>query len=208
MKRDGPVERDLSPGDKPAFVALMAEAFAKDPLFVDLFGDDGAARRAFFDFLFDKCAISRDTLRGSFAGDRPVACWIVEDASRRPPLLRIALRFLRLMPKVPLRASKGMNDYMRLTRRHAPRVPHHYLTMIGVAPAMQGQGIGSRLVREVVAQARSTPGVRAVALDTENPDNVARYEKLGFRETGRVQVARTTAYCMTLAWADPAIARS
>ncbi|CAG1018045.1 phosphinothricin acetyltransferase [Burkholderiaceae bacterium] len=201
---DAPVERALLPADRPAFTRLMAAAFANDPLFVDMFGHDdtpqgrsAARRQAFFDFLFDKCTISRDTLRGSFAAGRLVACVIVEEGSRRPPLLRIALRFLRLLPKLPLRASKLLNDYMRVTRREAPRVRHHYLTMIGVDPSMQGRGIGSRLVREVIARARSA-GMEAVALDTENADNVGRYEKLGFRETGRVCVGRTTAYCMVL----------
>ena len=126
-----------------------------------------------------------------------MACVIVEDSSRRQPLLRIVMRFMCLLPKLPLRASKLLNDYMRLTRREAPRVPHHYLTMIGVDPSMQGRGIGSRLVREVIADARSA-GMDAVALDTENADNVGRYKKLGFRETGRVCVGRTTAYCMAL----------
>lgn len=200
-----PPTRALRDGDRPAFIDLMAAAFVRDPLFLDLFGDDrqepAAARRraAFFAFLFDRSRMAGHTLRGAFDGQgRLQACCLVEDSAHKDPMLRVLLRFALLLPRLPWRSSRLLNRYMRRTRRVAPRRRHHYLTMIGVLPEHQGQGIGTRLLQELIHTARQTPGVRAVALDTENPANVPRYQKLGFLATKQLRIGRTTVHSMVL----------
>ena len=62
--------------------------------------------------------------------------------------------------------------------RHAPG-PHWYLMVIGVDPAHAGQGVGSALIRPVLARA-DAEGV-ACYLETAQPANVAFYRRLGFR---------------------------
>jgi ribosomal protein S18 acetylase RimI-like enzyme len=56
--------------------------------------------------------------------------------------------------------------------------PHWYLMALGVEPARQGQGIGGRLIRPVLAQA-DRAGVLCY-LETETERNVAFYQKHGF----------------------------
>jgi GNAT superfamily N-acetyltransferase len=62
-----------------------------------------------------------------------------------------------------------------------------YLTGMAVLPAMQRQGIGRRLIDEVVQQARAFPA-NAIRLDAFDSDAGAGafYAKCGFREVGRV----------------------
>jgi ribosomal protein S18 acetylase RimI-like enzyme len=61
--------------------------------------------------------------------------------------------------------------------------PHWYLEAIGVEPALQGQGVGTTLVRTVLdeADAAGTPAY----LETETEPNVAFYESLGFEVAER-----------------------
>ena len=62
-----------------------------------------------------------------------------------------------------------------------------YLTHMAVIPTLQRQGIGSRLLREAVKQARAWPAdaIRLDAFDARAGAG-AFYTKCGFREVGRV----------------------
>jgi len=62
-----------------------------------------------------------------------------------------------------------------------------YLTGMAVIPAMQRQGLGRRLIKEAVKQARAWPA-DAIRLDAFDNDAGAGgfYAKCGFREVGRV----------------------
>jgi ribosomal protein S18 acetylase RimI-like enzyme len=64
-----------------------------------------------------------------------------------------------------------------LHKRKVPG-PHWYLWALGVEPARQGQGIGSRLIAPVLAQA-DREGLPCY-LETETAGNVAFYQKQGF----------------------------
>ena len=53
------------------------------------------------------------------------------------------------------------------------------ISPVFVDPAYQGQGIATKLIREGIADL--VPQGYKLGLETQNPDNVAFYEKLGFR---------------------------
>jgi ribosomal protein S18 acetylase RimI-like enzyme len=65
------------------------------------------------------------------------------------------------------------------TRAREAREPFWHLLVIGVAPAMQGRGIGSALMQPVLAQADRVRGPCFV--ETVQPRNQALYERHGFR---------------------------
>ena len=56
--------------------------------------------------------------------------------------------------------------------------PHWYLLIIGVEPARQGQGVGSRLIQSVLTQADRDR--LPCYLETTNEHNLAFYQKHGF----------------------------
>ena len=56
--------------------------------------------------------------------------------------------------------------------------PFIYLQIIGVAPAFQGQGFASKLLRALIAKSEQT-GI-PLYLETETESNVSMYEHLGF----------------------------
>lgn len=199
--------RDLGAGDREAFVAVMSAAFARDPLVVAVLGADDAtgpaARRrdAFMSFMFDQNRISGGRPRGAFVDGRLVACALLEPppASRLVGTLRMvaaALAFVPVAIRCGGRATAQLNDYVRRTRRVAPAAPHCYLAMLGVTPLAQGQGWGKRLVYDAIAQAERAPRSTGIALDTENPDNVALYTRWGFETVAIVELAGVRAVAM------------
>ena len=76
------------------------------------------------------------------------------------------------------RRAMGVFDYTERLHQRAMPGPHWYLMALGVAPASQGQGIGSSLIQPVLAQADAA-GLPCY-LETETKRNVAFYQKHGF----------------------------
>jgi ribosomal protein S18 acetylase RimI-like enzyme len=66
--------------------------------------------------------------------------------------------------------------YLRIGRCHFGRV--------AVAPARRGQGLGTRLLREMArwGQARFGPRELSLFVNRDNPDARRLYQRLGFRE--------------------------
>ena len=84
--------------------------------------------------------------------------------------------------------SQKFNDLLgvfgQMEEAH-PAMPHWYLPWFGVYCALQGQGLGSRLMTpclEIVDQ-EHLPAY----LDSTNPRNVPFYERHGFKVTGQWQ---------------------
>jgi len=67
-------------------------------------------------------------------------------------------------------------------------VPHTHLNMIGVLPTHQGRGLARRLLDHVRHISIITPGSEGVTLTTEDPANVAFYEKFGYEIVGHARV--------------------
>ena len=66
-----------------------------------------------------------------------------------------------------------------------PHEPHWYLSMIGVDPARQGQGLGSAVLKAGLARC-DADGVAAY-LESSNPKNIPLYERHGFEVMGVIQ---------------------
>jgi ribosomal protein S18 acetylase RimI-like enzyme len=64
--------------------------------------------------------------------------------------------------------------------------PHWYLTIIGVDPTRQREGIGAALLRHSLAPC-DRDGLQAY-LESSNPRNVSLYQRHGFEVIGEIQV--------------------
>jgi GNAT superfamily N-acetyltransferase len=64
-----------------------------------------------------------------------------------------------------------------MEERH-PREPHFYVRIIGVRTAMQGQGVGSALMRPTLERADSAGLPTYIEASSER--SAALYERLGF----------------------------
>lgn len=209
---DAMLIRNLRAGDRADFIAVMAQAFEADPLFVEAFGargEGGWERRivSFLSFMFDMNRLMQGTPRGVFVDGRLSACALLE-----PPVSRLAsavgafasaLRFLPVACTLPARATAFLNSYTKRTRAAAPRDPHGYLVMVGVRPEAQGHGFGRQLVEDAIERTRRNPRATGIALDTENEANVGLYQRWGFRKTASLDLGGVHAHCMVLPFGEP-----
>jgi GNAT superfamily N-acetyltransferase len=70
----------------------------------------------------------------------------------------------------------------RFETSHPRQRPHYYLSLLGTHPDCRGQGLGMALLAENLAS-MDAEGVPTY-LESSNPANNRRYERLGFRQVG------------------------
>lgn len=75
----------------------------------------------------------------------------------------------------------------RFDESHSQDEPHAYLSLLSTAPAHRGKGIAQALVRENLAE--FDPQGLPTYLESTNPANDHRYERLGFAKVGEFEGA-------------------
>jgi ribosomal protein S18 acetylase RimI-like enzyme len=73
--------------------------------------------------------------------------------------------------------KRAMNRESRINKLH-PKEPFYYLWFIGVDPAEQSNGNGTKLLKDVIKEAKSKN--RPIYLETSTLKNIPWYEKFGF----------------------------
>jgi GNAT superfamily N-acetyltransferase len=97
-----------------------------------------------------------------------------EDEERVAPLLE---------QLVGPRAPEVMDLVERFEASHPTEPPHYYLSLLGTHPEYRGRGLGIGLLVETLASLGDAEGIPSY-LESTNPDNNPRYERLGFRRVG------------------------
>lgn len=179
---------------------LLSAAFADDPAYRYFLQDSPA-----HDIDRQRDQLVRFIVAYHYSAGRPVwglmdgksllACALVETPT---PVWRNTTALLRSLPsligKVPLASIHRMNRYAIQSREGLPNNIHHYLVKIGVAPRFQGAGYGKKLITALLEHYGGQSQI--LALDTENPDNVALYQHLGFHLHDEYQLETLTIYRM------------
>jgi GNAT superfamily N-acetyltransferase len=179
--------RKVVRSDVPAVVSMLVRSFADDPVANFMFAGPHRRERGLRSFFGTQ--LSRQYLReghvyttGTCAG---VALWGPPGRVRHP-----ILELLQLLPTAPFLASTHVHRAFQLLFEvdglH-PKEPHWYLATLGTEPAMQGKGIGSTLLRGVLALA-DEEGVPAY-LESSKERNVSFYGRAGFEVIGEVRGA-------------------
>lgn len=172
--------RRATHADVPQLAAALARAFDDDPVARYALPSDrrrpGQQRRFFAGRLRTLLA---DELVFCDAERQGAALWAAPDRWRTP--LSELLRTRIVSTRVPLALLGGL----RLEHRH-PREPHLYLAVLGVDPAAQGCGLGTRLLEPMLERcdAEAVPAY----LESSKERNVAFYARHGFRVTDEVRM--------------------
>ncbi len=92
-------------------------------------------------------------------------------------------------------SSIGISRALKVLRRDSriksfyPREPIYYLWFIGVHPDHQHQGVGSRLLEQLIN--KSSALKRPIYLETSMSENIEFYEKFGFRVYQKLDFGHT-----------------
>ena len=103
------------------------------------------------------------------------------------------------------RLALAMRSRMRIEAKHPARPGHFYLAIVGVEPAAQGRGLGSKLMFPVLSEADAS-GVAAY-LEASSPRSRLLYERHGFEVVEEIRLPRGGPAIWRM-WRDPFGARS
>ena len=174
-------------GDVGAMLDSLVDAFAGDPVWGGWgFPDRSRAteqRRTIFELwlrnaLRHRCVrVTRDC--------EAVAVWYAPAGTESSVDEQRALDVLAL-ELLGSHAAVFLAGCALLEAAHPQREPHFYLSLLGTRDSHRGKGLGMSLLREGLAtlDAAAMPAY----LESTNPANVERYEKLGFERIGAVEL--------------------
>jgi len=173
--------------DEREAATVLACAFLNDPLVTAICSvlAPERARRIWWSF---RVAVRAHCLSGqpawTISGDDGRVVGVVLVTRPRSPLhpprsdTLFALRgFMHLGARALLRGVQAA----RAIAAQAPSRPFTYLRTLGVHPAVQSRGLGSRLVEQVL---RTASDALPVYLETAKEQNLSFYTHLGFERVG------------------------
>jgi GNAT superfamily N-acetyltransferase len=187
MGGDGSEARVATAADLDSVAETMARAFYNDPVWSWAFPE--AERRLEQQRILWRFAISSALghnwvwLSGDSAA--AAALWIPpgepelspSDEERLTPMLEDLLGD---------GAARVLDTFERFDAAHPHGVPHFYLSLLGTHPDHRGKGRGMGLLADNLALIDEQ---RAAAfLESSNPVNDERYERLGFARCGEFQL--------------------
>jgi len=166
---------------------VLADAFAEDPVFAWLIpphlpGRDNRMRTFF-------TSMSRAYLRRGkpcyLSGDASAAALWATPGAWAMPLSQVVLEAVPSGLAFRRRLLRALRTQQQIERLHAGQSrPHWYLGYLGTRRDRQGQGLGTQMLREVLA-GLDTDGVPAY-LESSNEHNLPLYERNGFRVVGEL----------------------
>ncbi len=204
VRRQAEAPVPASADDLPEVVQTLSDAFAVDPHF-DWFLRTGPkrdpARLAMFRRLIGGDGFKYGRIDRP-AGGGAAAVWMPFDWVTKPdepgadlqaaPVMLAATGLRRIARLLAIRAD--------MDRHHPTDRPHAYLWFLGVAPALQGHGLGSRLL--TAANARLDAQGLPAYLETGTTRNVALYRRHGYAVISEHR-ARKDAPTMWSMWREP-----
>lgn len=184
--RDDVDLRRATGADVRGLAEVLADAFAEDPIYAWLMPGDRRHRdrlRRFFALQLRTMGLergavwtTRQALGGALIAASP-GCWRLPVTA----LVRHGRDHGRIFGH---RAPRALDFLVRLEQRHL-REPHQYVATVGVAPDLQGQGLGSQLFGPLLAQADRDRLPAYIEASTAR--SAALYERLGFVTTDELR---------------------
>jgi GNAT superfamily N-acetyltransferase len=185
----------------PAAIETLARAFYSDPVWSWAFADSERRleqHRAVWG-LVGEAALSYSSawLTGDAAA---VALWIPPGEPELRPEDEERLEDM-LAELLGDGAARVLDTFERFEDAHPDREPHYYLSLLGTNPDHRGRGLGMGLLAATLERidAEGAPAF----LESSNPVNTPRYERLGFAVCGEFALSEDGP-SVTQMWRDPA----
>ena len=177
--------------DQDAAAETLALAFEHDPLWGWAFADAERERKlaalaAVFGF-FVAGALDLGWVRVT-DGVEAVSLWIPPGSPELSPADEERLPGVIAAACGPDSAARVTELLAAFERNHPHEPPHFYLSLLATHPDHAGRGLGVALVADCLAEIDAGDPPAAAFLESSNPANVARYERLGFRPTHEVEL--------------------
>jgi ribosomal protein S18 acetylase RimI-like enzyme len=177
--------------DLEAIGRTLAGAFEHDPLWGWAFEEAERERKlAALGEVFGFCAAAALGLGWVRVTERveAVALWIPPGAPEMSPADEERLPGVIEAACGPDSAARVLELFGAFEANHPHEPPHFYLSLLGTDPEHAGNGHGLGLVADCLAEIDAGDPAAPAFLESSNPANVPRYERLGFRPTREVEL--------------------
>ena len=185
--RPAPVEARLATAaDLPAVVETLARAFYADPVWGWAFPDP---ERRLEQHSVVWRAIAESALGYESAwivGEcAAVALWIPPGKPELSPTAEERVEAL-MREMLGVGAARVLDTFERFDAAHPQGEPHYYLSLLATNPDHSGRGLGMGLLAGCLTRidAEGAPAF----LESSNPVNTPRYERLGFSVCGEFEL--------------------
>jgi GNAT superfamily N-acetyltransferase len=184
--------------DLPVVVDTLVASFEGDPLWRWVFPD--MADLEVMWRLYAASGLRYPWVR-MLDGAAAVAIWIPPGGTELTELEEIGLEPL-LRRLVGGRACAVLELLENFEAAHPRERPHYHLTLLGTHPDHRGKGIGMGLLADCLGliDAEGMPAY----LESSNPANDTRYERIGFRKIGAFSTPDGTHTVATM-WREPQV---
>ncbi len=177
--------------DLLAIGETLARAFEHDPLWGWAFEDAERERKlaalaVVFGF-YVEAALDLGWVRVS-DGVEAVALWIPPGSPEMSPADEARLPTVVAEACGPQSTARVMDLLDAFERNHRHEPPHFYLSLLATHPDHAGRGLGMGLVAACLAEIDAGDPVAPAFLESSNPANLPRYERLGFRPTRELEL--------------------
>ena len=175
--------------DRALVVDLLAGSF-EDNLSVNyIVRQDNkrkASIRALMEYSFDVCWLFGDVWIGD---DRKACALVLYPDQKKTTLKAIWLDIKLIFQAIGLGGiTKTLNREAQIKKKQL-QIPMAYLWFVGVSPLHQHHGMGSKLLQQVLADAQEKK--LPVFLETSIPQNIAWYERFGFKVYDTLELGYT-----------------
>lgn len=192
--------RTATEADRDAVLATIVEAFHRDPLW-SWICPDPLRRREQHAEIFGLYVESAMANEGVWVTGEAEAVAVLTPPGR-PELSEEAEARLEAYVRRALgsHAADVLEVFARFEAAIPPGPPFYYVSFLGTHPLSRGKGVGMALLAEIVefADREGQP----TYLESSNPANNPRYERLGFSARGRFSTPDDL-HTVTTMWREP-----
>ncbi|OUE23471.1 GNAT family N-acetyltransferase [Clavibacter michiganensis] len=182
-----PAIRTARAADLEGASAVLAEAFAEDPVmrdFLPAHGDRRARLALLFAALMRSGPLAAGTVDVAVDADGRILGAAVWEAPGGVPAHRLLLRAPLFLRALGIRGVLRAAGHLAAMHRARPGLPHWYLAEVGVGSAARGLGVGSALLAHGLARVDASSAPAYLESSTER--NRALYRRAAFLELGLI----------------------
>jgi len=193
-----PTIRDLGTDDLSAAVDVVARGMRDNPLNIAAFGDDAGVRLERLQGMFTialPMILRKGVLLGAFDDQTLLGVAALVPPGRCQASTREKVAMLpRMVWAIGLGGLGRVVRWQAAWSQRDLRAPHWHLGPVAVDTHLQGQGVGSALMKTYCARIDRVGA--AGYLETDKPQNVDFYKRFGFETVGEAPVLGTANWFM------------
>ncbi|TWI97605.1 acetyltransferase (GNAT) family protein [Mucilaginibacter frigoritolerans] len=172
--------------DKPLVIKLLASSFEKNRSVNYIVRQDDKRKeriKSLMNYSFEVCYRFGEV----YISDNRQACALVLYPDKKKSTLWLDLKLI--FSAIGVAGISEAMEREKLIKAKQPLIPFYYLWFIGVDPLYQHKGIGTKLLYELIADAKAQN--RSVLLETSTLENLPWYEKAGFKVYDELRLSYT-----------------